>query len=105
MAERLTDLQAAIAVVDDLETAVHAADTVSCATLSREPLVRGEWLRPGMHVDLVGGFTPEMSEADDATFDSADVWVAPCKGALNAADELVTKIGTATGRERVWKYE
>src|SRR3546814_3670407 len=60
MAERLTDLQASIAVVDDLETAVHAADTVSCATLSREPLVRGEWLRPGMHVDLVGGFTPEM---------------------------------------------
>src|SRR3546814_11503666 len=66
MAERLTDLQASIAVVDDLETAVHAADTVSCATLRREPLVRGEWIRHGMHVDPVCGFQPGRRGADDA---------------------------------------
>src|SRR3546814_3837303 len=95
MAERLTDLQASIAVVDDLETAVHAADTVSCATLSREPLVRGEWLRPGMHVDLVGGFTPEMREADDATLDRAEVWVDTREGALKEAGDLVQQIGRA----------
>ena len=46
----------------DLEAAVRNADIVSCATLSSEPLVRGAWLKPGAHLDLVGGFTPKMRE-------------------------------------------
>jgi len=89
LAEKLTDLNASLAVVDDLEAAVRVADTVSCATLSREPLMRGEWLRPGMHVDLVGGFTPEMREADDAALDRAEVWVDTREGALREAGDLV----------------
>ena len=54
-----------IEVADDLEAAVREADIVSCATLSATPLVRGKWLKKGTHVDLVGGFTPKMREADD----------------------------------------
>ena len=38
------------------------ADIVSAATLSREPLLRGEAVRPGTHVDLVGAFRPDMRE-------------------------------------------
>ena len=41
------------------------ADIVSCATLSPEPLVKGAWLKPGAHLDLVGAFTPQMRESDD----------------------------------------
>jgi len=52
-------------VAQDLEAAVRAADLVSCATASRAPLVKGEWLKPGAHLDLVGGFTPDMRECDD----------------------------------------
>jgi ornithine cyclodeaminase len=89
LAERLVDLNATIAVADDLETAVRAADTVSCATLSRAPLVRGDWLKPGTHVDLVGGFTPEMREADDAALARAAVWVDTRDGALKEAGDLV----------------
>ncbi len=59
----------------DLETAVNAADMVSCATLATAPLVRGEWLRPGSHLDLIGSFTPAMREADDACFASAALYV------------------------------
>ena len=59
----------------ELASAVAAADIVSCATLAAEPLVRGEWLRPGVHLDLVGSFTPSMREADDACFAGAQVWV------------------------------
>nr|WP_300295461.1 ornithine cyclodeaminase family protein [Ferrovibrio sp.] len=92
IAEKLTDLNAAIAVVDDLENAVRAADTISCATLSREPLVRGDWLRPGSHVDLVGGFTPEMREADDAALQRASVWVDTRSGALKEAGDLVVPL-------------
>ena len=50
----------AVEVVTELEPAVRAADIVSCATMSREPLVRGAWLRPGTHVDLVGAYRPDM---------------------------------------------
>ena len=62
-------------VVDDLEAAVREADIVSCATRAREPLVLGDWLRPGVHLDLVGGFTPEMREADDEAVRRARVYV------------------------------
>jgi len=59
----------------DLEAAVRAADIVCCATSSREPLVQGAWLHPGTHLDLIGGFTPEMREADDAAVRCARVFV------------------------------
>lgn len=49
----------------DLEAAAGRADLVTCATLATEPVVRGAWLKPGTHLDLVGAFTPAMREADD----------------------------------------
>jgi alanine dehydrogenase len=76
-------------VVDDLESAQRAADTISCATLSREPLVRGDWLKPGTHVDLVGGFTPQMREADDAVLRRAAIWADTRAGAMKEAGDLV----------------
>jgi len=47
----------------DLQAAVRQADIVSCATLSGTPLVAGDWLAPGSHLDLIGSFTPQMREA------------------------------------------
>jgi len=84
----------------DLAEAVRAADIVSCATLSRQPLIAAEWLRPGTHLDLIGSFTPAMCEAHAACFAGADVYVdidealrksgdllnAIDQGALNAGD-------------------
>jgi ornithine cyclodeaminase len=59
----------------DLEAAVRDADIVSCATLANEPLVKGRWLRAGSHLDLIGGFTPAMREADDDCLRDAAVHV------------------------------
>ena len=59
----------------DLESAVGAADIVSCATLATAPVVRGRWLRLGSHLDLIGSFTPTMREADDACFADAALYV------------------------------
>ena len=59
----------------DLGAAVAAADIISCATLSTTPLVQGRWLQPGSHLDLIGGFTPGMREADDACFVDASLFV------------------------------
>ena len=49
----------------EAEAAVREADIVTCLTASHDPVLRGQWLRPGAHVDLVGGFTPEIREGDD----------------------------------------
>ena len=49
----------------DPEAAVREAAIVACLTASEEPVLKGAWLRPGAHVDLVGGFTPTMRESDD----------------------------------------
>jgi ornithine cyclodeaminase len=54
-----------IEATTDLERAVRWADLVSCATMATRPLVKGAWLKPGAHLDLVGGFRPDMREADD----------------------------------------
>jgi ornithine cyclodeaminase len=74
--------------VDDLASAVASADIVSCATLTTEPLVRGEWLAPGSHLDLIGGFTPAMREGDDACFTGAHVWIDTAEALAKAGDLL-----------------
>lgn len=62
-------------IADDLEMAVREADIVCCATLSSAPLVRGAWLKPGAHVDLVGAFSLKTREADDEAVRRARVYV------------------------------
>jgi ornithine cyclodeaminase len=78
-------------VVDDLE-AMREADIVSCATLANDPLVRGEWLKEGAHVDLVGAFTPTMREADDAAIRRARVFVDTRAGAIKEAGDIVQSL-------------
>jgi len=72
----------------DLEAATRQADIVSCATLSTAPLIRGAWLAPGSHLDLIGGFTPQMIEADDDCFRSARI-VVDTDEALQKAGDLL----------------
>jgi ornithine cyclodeaminase len=78
-----------VEVTDDLEAAVKEADIVSCATLSSQPLIRGQWLRKGTHVDLVGGFTPKMREADNTAIKRARVYVDTRAGATKEAGDIV----------------
>jgi ornithine cyclodeaminase len=74
--------------VTDLETAVRGADIISCVTLSTLPLVRGEWLAAGSHLDLVGGFTPAMRESDAECLRRARVWVDGSEALAKAGDIL-----------------
>ncbi|MGE3335970.1 MAG: ornithine cyclodeaminase family protein [Rhodospirillaceae bacterium] len=78
-----------VAATTDLEQAVRGADIVSSATLAQEPLVKGEWLKDGAHVDLVGGFTPQMREADDTAIRRAAVFVDTRGGACHEAGDIV----------------
>jgi ornithine cyclodeaminase/alanine dehydrogenase-like protein (mu-crystallin family) len=64
-----------IEVITDLNAAVSEADIISSATGTRVPLINGKFVKPGAHVDLVGGFLPDMREADDDVIAQADVFV------------------------------
>ena len=78
-----------------------SADIVSCATLATSPLVRGEWLAPGSHLDLIGSFTPQMREADPACFAGARTFV-DTEEALPKAGDLLDAIAAGTLRAR-WR--
>ena len=64
-----------VTAVSDLATAVAKADIVTCATMSTDPVLRGEWVSPGTHVDLIGAYRPDMREADDTALTRARVFV------------------------------
>lgn len=70
-AVELRALGISVEIVHDLAEAVQEADIVSAATRATTPLIEGAWLKPGCHLDLVGGYLPEMREADDAAFGAA----------------------------------
>lgn len=78
-----------ITVGTDLQAAVAEADIVSCATISTNPIVSGDWLKPGAHLDLVGGYTPSMRETDDAAVKRASLFVDTRTGGLHEAGDIV----------------
>jgi ornithine cyclodeaminase/alanine dehydrogenase-like protein (mu-crystallin family) len=75
--------------IADLGAGLARADIVSCATTAREPLIRGALVQAGTHIDLVGAFTSEMRESDDALVARAEVFVDTFAGALKEAGDLV----------------
>ncbi|MGY8997420.1 MAG: ornithine cyclodeaminase, partial [Alphaproteobacteria bacterium] len=63
LADELKLVGVRVSAVDDLEAAVREADVISCATMATEPLIKGAWLKPGAHLDLVGGYQTHMRES------------------------------------------
>lgn len=78
--------------VSTLALAVSQADVITCATSSDEPLVRGEWLKPGAHLDLVGSFTPDMREADDDAVRRARIFVDSRQFAIDQPGDLASPL-------------
>jgi alanine dehydrogenase len=81
---------------DGLAAGAGMADIITCATTSKTPILQAAWLAPGTHVDLVGGFRPDMREADDALMATASLFVDTFAGALAEAGDLVQPL--ANGR-------
>ena len=83
-----------VEIAEDLEAAVREADIVCCATLATAPIVRGTWLKAGAHVDLVGGVTPKMREADNDTMRRARLYVDTRAAATKEAGDLAIPLRT-----------
>ncbi|OBX36040.1 ornithine cyclodeaminase [Halomonas elongata] len=74
--------------VSDLQAACGDADLISCVTLSSEPLVHGDWLTPGTHLDLIGAFKPSMRETDGECLRRGEVFVDTYAGARGEAGDI-----------------
>ena len=87
-----------VAATEDIQEACRGADVICCATLSSEPLIRGAWLRPGQHLDLVGAVTPEMRETDDEAASIARVFVDTRDGATTGAGDIAQPLAAGVLR-------
>ena len=90
----LNDEGIAAQTADNLEQAVGQADIVCTATMAREPILHGAWLKQGVHVDLVGGFSPDTREADDETLRRARLFVDCRESALAGVGDILTPLQT-----------
>ncbi|WP_052071781.1 ornithine cyclodeaminase family protein [Sphingopyxis sp. MWB1] len=88
LAASLRDKVPGVEAVTDLPAAAARADIISCATLASDPILKGQWLSRGVHVDLMGSYLPHMREADDATLRGATIHVDQMPGALQDSGEL-----------------
>lgn len=64
-----------LAVATDLPEAIAKADIICSATMSTDPVIKGEWLQPGQHLDLIGAYRPDMREVDDTALTRARIFV------------------------------
>ena len=86
-------------VADDLQSAVQAADVICTATMASESLIKGEWLRAGQHLDLIGAYNPRMREVDDAAMARARVFVDSRATTLHHIGELIEPLKSGALRE------
>ena len=75
LADELSTKISGIEVSNDLAEACEKADIITTATMTVEPILKGDWVRPGTHVDLIGAFKPNMREADDTLLRKSEIFV------------------------------
>ncbi len=75
-------------IADDLERHVRQADVVTCATMATTPLIDGDWLQSGQHINLIGAYRPDMREVNDAAMTRARVFVDSRETTLGHIGEL-----------------
>jgi len=97
--EKLSALSLETVIATELEDAVGGADIISCATLAQDPLIKGDWLHGGQHLDLVGAFKPDMREADATAVSRAEVYVDTYSGAMSEAGDILQAIEEGAMKE------
>ena len=94
-AELMAAERPTLSVATDLEQAVRNADIVTSATMSTKPLIKGEWLQAGQHIDLIGAYRPDMREVDDAALQRSRIFVDSLDTTVRHIGEI--KIPTESG--------
>jgi ornithine cyclodeaminase/alanine dehydrogenase-like protein (mu-crystallin family) len=87
-AQQMADSLAGMRIAEDLQEAVAQADIIGSATMTTEPLIKGEWLRAGQHLDLIGAYRPDMREVDDEALQRARLFVDSFETTLGHIGEI-----------------
>jgi len=98
LAARLRAEGVAAEATADLEAAVDQAQVITSATRSHTPLIKGAWLAPGAHLDLVGGYTPQTREADDAAAQRSRIFVDRRESAFHGVGDILQPIASGAIR-------
>ncbi len=91
LARQLDNEILAVKAIEKIESGMHA-DIISVATLSADPLIKGEWLNSGQHLDLVGAYLPTMREADDDVIQKSVIFVDNLESACDETGDLFIPI-------------
>ena len=94
LAREFDDEPFSVVAVADLATAAAEADIITSATMARDPVLRGAWIRPGTHVDLIGAYKADMREADDALISGGSLFVDSRETTINHIGELTIPIAS-----------
>jgi ornithine cyclodeaminase/alanine dehydrogenase-like protein (mu-crystallin family) len=86
--QQVKHLELECEAIENLKNHISQADIISCATLSTKPLIFGEWLRAGQHLDMVGAYRPDMREMDDQCLLRSQVFVDNMESALRETGDL-----------------
>ncbi|MDQ7079401.1 MAG: ornithine cyclodeaminase [Paracoccaceae bacterium] len=94
-----------IARADDLASAATSADIICTCTMTKSPILRGSWLRPGQHIDLIGAYLPDMRETDDDALGRARIFADSRKTALETGELMIPiETGIITERDIIADY-
>lgn len=88
-----------IEAVTNLEESARQADLIACATLSKTPIIKGEWIKPGTHLDMIGSHKPDTRETDDDAIRKSSIFVDSRAGALHETGELALPIADGVIKE------
>ncbi|MCP4977106.1 MAG: ornithine cyclodeaminase family protein [Maribacter sp.] len=94
--EEMKNEEFEISAVETIKEKIADADIISCATLSKAPLVLGKYIKAGQHIDLVGAYKKDMREADDEVVKRASVFVDTMQGGLKESGDIIIPLGNGT---------
>ena len=80
--------------VTDLEVGVRQAQIICTATMTTDPILKGEWLQAGQHLDLIGAYRPDMREVDDKALQRSKIFVDSFETTLDHIGELKTPLAS-----------
>ena len=92
LAEKLVADNISLTPTTELDLVIQQADLICSAVPTRKPYIRGNLLRPGVHIDLVGSYTEELREADDETMRRSTIFVDSKKVSLSNVGEILLPI-------------
>jgi len=78
-----------VKVAASAEEAVRGADVIVVATASTTPVLMGEWLSQGAHINAVGATRPNWRELDDATLRVSQIFVESREAAMQESGDVI----------------